>query len=554
MKIKSTDVLVIGGGCAGLSAALSGLKAGADVTLVDKGRFGYAGCSGNSSAWQPAVAVDPVDSPETHFKDSVVASGHLSNQRLLEVLVDESLERVKELEKYGIVFCRDEEGRFFLQQLSGHSVGRSLTPGSSWPLAQAVRRRGGEILEHTMVTKLFKKDDKVVGAFAVSKEGEFVLINAKATVLATGGAGQIYGPGSVKGITTNPVELTGDGYVLAFEAGAELIDMEFIQYLLANREPSCWRGVITISGAQKDYIFDSEGNYWLQDIPLKEMDRARLCKEVEQKINRGFDVYLDLEAFEEWKGVSPVWEHDIEILEKSGFGPDNPVEIEPTFHHFCGGVAIDEDAETSVNGLFAAGEASGGVHGGTRLGGNAFASCVVFGSRAGKNAADLAEEAEMSENIGSEKIEEERERILSPLNIESEFRPYEVRRDLQEGIVNGISVITDKEKIKFALDTIENMEDQLDGMSCSSDRRRHNRDWLEALETRNMAKISKIILKAKMLRKESRKSHLRSDYPERDDENWLKNIYVRREDGEIKLFEKELKTTEKGEELIENLL
>lgn len=460
MKIKrvEADVLVIGGGAAGMRAAIAASDAGAKVVLLDKGLVGRSGMSGTLPYWNIPAPVIPEDE-KRYFEDLMRNSCGLADPKLLKILVTEGKARVLELEEYGNIFIRDSLGDVSPAHAEGHSEARVFTPAYSWIMAMQLFKRGITVYDETFVTSLVKSGDRVVGATAINlKEAELLAVKAKATILATGGAGHIFGMDTRLWQSTNPVELTGDGYALAYNAGAELIDMEFSQIAL---EPQ-------YSG-RRGQTFTSTA------LALARALRSST-------------------TFQET----------------------------PSVHHILGGVVIDENGRTNVPGLYACGEVAGGLH---LKATDQFIGCLVFGKRAGEAAAKESSE----EDIPIEEIKKEADRVLSILNNSPKepLPPYVLRRKLMNTMWEKVGLVKNEESLMEALRVIEEVKGLLSRMHVRDKTKLFNKEWIEALEAYNMVIVAEMIVKASLLRKESRGVFRRTDYP-RTDDKYLGHIYIRK--------------------------
>jgi len=555
-----TDVLIIGGGAAASRAAIEATDLGAKVILVDKGIFGHSGCSGEHAGWDMAAGYPFArdDTPDIHFKDTLKAGGYLNNQKLVRTFVKEVGERMLELERYGALYERDESGRVVVTEGSGHSKLRFIAPVQLVTLKEELRRRPIRILEETIVTQLLTLKGIVVGAIAIDiKSGNLLVLRAKSTVLATGGGGQLYGWSTVAARSTNPVEKTGDGFAMAYRIGAELVDMENVQFLMGVMHPPQMVGMILSVADQRGYLLDGNGLAYAADIPRPEWNRARAIKEILSIVARGRGtphggVWLDTpRAFKEWQEKGYVW-HFLRLqvlvdqLNAVGFDATKEmIEISPTCHHSNGGVVINERCETSVVGLFACGEVVGGIHGANRLGSNALPATQVFGKRAGEQAAKRAFEINCLPEVDMIQVEAEKSRLLNLLQKDGDLRPHEVRHRLQRLAWDKLSPIRNKKDLNYALDEIMIIkEKELKRIYVAQKSGTYNREWVEAIETHNLVYLAEMIAQAALIREESRQSHQRSDYPETDNEKWLVNICINQVNGEMKILQRPIVATE----------
>jgi fumarate reductase (CoM/CoB) subunit A len=489
--------------------------------------------------------------------DTMVAGGHVNNQKLARTLANESGQRVLELERYGNIVARDEKGNVQPSRGSGHSVSRYVTPVLLFTLREEMKRLKVQIVDETIITKLVTSEDAVVGATGLEVvSGDFILFKAKSTILATGGAGQLFGWGTVAARTTNPVGVCGGGYSLAYDAGAELVDMEFVQFIFGMLYPPQLRGTIATVADHREYLLDKDKQAFAENVPIAKWNRARAIKEVIDIVAKGKGsphggVWLDApRAFEDWKAEGYVWHFlrmqvNVDTLLPFGYDPTSKMlEIYPTLHHIMGGVAIDEECKATVLGLFACGEAAGGVHGANRLGSNAYASTQVFGKRAGEYAAKRAKEMDSLPGTNHKQVELEKERISSLISKEGEMSPPKIRQELQDLMWSKLGPIKKGSDIGEVIEEIQKLnEEVLPKIHISSKSKVFNRELLEALELYQLMEVAEIIARASHFRTESRGSYQREDYPEKDDEQWLVNNFVKKEDGAMRVFSRPIVTT-----------
>lgn len=465
IKVKNveTDVLVVGGGAAGIRAALAARDLGAEVVLVDKGLIGRSGMSGTLPYWNIPAPVLPEDE-KSYFEDLMKASHGLADPQLLRILVSEARDRVLELEEYGNIFIRDSSGEVSPLHSDGHSQARVFTPAFSWIMAMQLFKQGVTVYDETFVTNLIKSNERVVGAIAIDlKGGELLLIESKATVLATGGAGHIFGMDTRPWQSTNPIELTGDGYALAYNAGADIIDMEFIQIVL---EPQ--------------YSGSVGQTYTSTALALARSLRSSI-------------------TFQET----------------------------PSVQHFLGGVVIDENGRTTVPGLYACGEVAGGLH---LKAVDQFIGCLVFGKRAGEAAA----REKMKGTMPEDEVKREVDRVVSILNNAPRggLPPYALRRKLTKSMWEEVGLRKNEESLRRALAVVEDVKGLLPTMVVRSKSKLFNKEWVEAIETYNMVIVSEMIVRASLLRKESRGVFIRTDYPTSNDK-YLGHFYIKRSGDEM---------------------
>lgn len=529
-----TDVLVIGSGGAGCRAAIEASKYNSSVLIVSKGLSFKSGCTTLAEGGYNAAfgAVDCEDSPEAHFEDTLKGGAYLNDPKLVRILVDESPERLIELETYGALFDRQESGEINQRPFGGQTFRRTCFQGDRtgheimMALKEEVIKREIETLDEIMITSLIMDEsgESVIGATGISlPDSKFTVFKAKSVVMACGGAGWIYP------VTSNTLQKTGDGYSLAYDAGADLLDMEQVQFHPTGMIfPQSRKGVlvteavrgeggklINVNGERFMKNYDPRGELATRDI----VSRAIYNEIREGRGTQMGGVYLDVSHLPD-----DVIEEKLEtmLLQFQDVGVDirkEPMEVAPTAHHFMGGIMIDEHGSTTVKNLFAAGEVTGGVHGANRLGGNALADTQVFGKRAGESAAENALESELRSN--DDFVEVEKERIKN-LFKGGDVYPFEIKKELEEVMWKNVAIIRNEEGLNVALKRINELKGMLKDMRVSTVLS-YNNDLLDALEVSKMLDIAELVTKSALLRRESRGAHYREDFPETND-NWKKSI------------------------------
>jgi succinate dehydrogenase / fumarate reductase flavoprotein subunit len=555
------DVLVIGAGGAGLRAAIEASAAGVRVGLVCKSLLGKAHTVMAEGGIAAALAnVDERDNWKVHFADTMRGGQYVNQWRMAELHAKEAPDRVRELEAWGAVFDRTKDGRILQRHFGGHKYPRLAHVGDRTGL-EMIRtlqdhgvHQGIDVhMEHTILS-LLKDGDRVVGAFGYERErGRFKVFRAKAVVLATGGIGRAYK------ITSNSWEYTGDGHALAYEAGAELIDMEFIQFHPTGMVwPPSVMGILVTEGVRgeggiltnkhgKRFMFefvpenyrhqtaDNEEEGWRycqghKDVrrppELLTRDHVSRCIVREIKEGRGSPhggVFLDISwikqkipnAAEHIKRKLPSMYHqfkqlaDIDITEQ-------PMEVGPTTHYIMGGVRVDPDTQMSrLPGLFAAGECAAGINGANRLGGNSLSDLLVFGKRAGEFAAIFARENQHGQ-INTGQIETAAREALAPFERGNGENPYSVQKDLQESMQNLVGIVRTEAEMREALEAIDNFKTRAEKAAVTGNRE-YNPGWHTAIDLKNLLTISEAITRAALERKESRGAQFRDDYPDKDE-------------------------------------
>jgi fumarate reductase (CoM/CoB) subunit A len=488
--------------------------------------------------------VDPEDSWEAHFKDTIVGGAWINNQRLVEILTKEAPERIFDLEEYGALFDRTPEGKIVQRPFGKQTYRRTCYASDRTghelmaTLVEEVRRRDINVMEEIFVTNLLKVDNTVVGAFGIEiKTGDFLVFRAKATVLAAGGTGRIYK------ITSNAAQDTGDGYAMGYRAGASLIDMEMFQFHPTGMVvPESARGRLVTEGVR------GEGGI------LTNIKNERFMKRYDPRLElAGRDVVARAIATEILEGRGTpnggvylsVAHLDARIIEERlktmlrqflDTGVDirkEPMEVAPTAHHLMGGLVIDENAATSLKGLWAAGEVTGGIHGGNRLGGNALADTQVFGKRAGENAAKHAKKVGKPP-INLAQVKKEVERARSFLERKEGIRPVQIRTKLAELMWDKVGIFRTGKELREAISEIERIKtEELPRLYVTGKGTRYNHEWIKALEVENMVLTAEMIARAALMREESRGAHYRRDFPKTDNKNWFVNIVIKQENGEM---------------------
>jgi succinate dehydrogenase / fumarate reductase, flavoprotein subunit len=572
------DVLVIGAGGAGLRAAIEVSAAGLNVGLVCKSLLGKAHTVMAEGGIAAALAnVDERDNWKVHFADTMRGGQYVNQWRMAELHAKEAPDRVRELEAWGAVFDRTKDGRILQRHFGGHKYPRLAHVGDRTGL-EMIRtlqdhgvHQGIDVhMEHTILS-LLKDGDRVVGAFGYERErGRFKIFRAKAVVLATGGIGRAYK------ITSNSWEYTGDGHALAYEAGAELIDMEFVQFhptgmvwppsvmgILVTEGVRGEGGILTnnqgrrfmfdeIPEAYRAHTADNEEEGWRYCQGAKDArrppelltrDHVSRCIVREIKEGRGSPhsgVFLDIswikqkipDAAEHIKRKLPSMYHqfkqlaDIDITEQ-------PMEVGPTTHYIMGGVRVDPDTQMSrVPGLFAAGECAAGINGANRLGGNSLSDLLVFGKRAGEFVAKFAGENQHG-TISSEQIDNVAVEALTPFERSDGENPYAIQRDLQETMQDLVGIVRNEAEMREAVKKIGSFKTRAEKAAVTGNRE-YNPGWHTALDLKNLLTVSEAITRAALERKESRGAQFREDYSEKEQRFSKVNTIISREpDGSM---------------------
>ncbi|MDQ6698798.1 MAG: fumarate reductase/succinate dehydrogenase flavoprotein subunit [Acidobacteriota bacterium] len=574
------DVLVIGAGGAGLRAAIEASAAGVTVGLVSKSLLGKAHTVMAEGGVAAAMGnVDDRDNWRVHFADTMRGGQYLNRPRMAELHAREAPDRVRELEAWGAVFDRTKDGKILQRNFGGHKYPRLAHVGDRTGL-EMIRtlqdhgvHKGIDVhMECTIVT-LLKDGDRVTGAFAYDRErGRFKLFRAKAVVLATGGIGRAYR------ITSNSWEYTGDGHALAYEAGAALMDMEFVQFHPTGMVwPPSVRGLLVTEGVRGEggILKNKEGRrFMFDDIPanyksstaeseeegwkytqgdknarrppeLLTRDHVARCIVREVKEGRGSPhggVFLDIawikekipHAAEHIKKKLPSMYHQFKQLADIDI-TQVPMEIGPTTHYMMGGVRVDSDTQMSdLPGLFAAGECAAGLHGANRLGGNSLSDLLVFGKRAGEYAAKFAKE-NAAGGVDEGEVDRVAKKTLEPFEHSGTEGPYQVEHDLQDMMQDLVGIVRREDEMRRALDGIQALWKRAEKVSVPGNRE-YNPGWHTALDLSNLLTVSEAVTRAALERKESRGAHFRDDFPAKDETYGQFNIVLRKsKDGAMEI-------------------
>jgi succinate dehydrogenase/fumarate reductase flavoprotein subunit len=524
-----TDILIIGSGGSGLRAAIAATEAGARVLVVAKERLQDA-----HTGWAMGginVAMKAPATPQIHFEDTIQGGWFINNYRLARIFAEEMPERIADMERYGVKFDRLPDGSYFtwasgkqsapLNLCAGDYTGREMMQG----LLAEVYRLNVSFLEDHYVTRLLKQDDRVVGAFLIaSKTNTYKLVQAKATIVATGGGGHMYK------INTNAPSNTGEGYAWALDVGAELVDMELIQFHPTGMAfPAGKRGTLVTEKVRGNggILKNKFGERFMKRYQPQRLElagRDEVTRAIYQEIaeGRGTEngaVYLDVTHWEEGKAERLVPDVFAAHMEIGVDIREQMMEITPSMHHMMGGFAINEWGQTNVAGLYAVGEVTTSVHGANRLGGNSLAEGQVFGRRAGMHSAEYIKTVQ-SRHIDQLAIDTETQRIKSLLTRETGVKAADVLSRIKAVMWNNVGIIRDEEKLTAAYQEIKRLQEEAQLLVAE------DKSQLQVcLEIQDMLKTAEIIVLAALERKESRGAHYRSDHPTMDT-GWEKNIRI----------------------------
>ena len=538
-----TDVLIIGAGGAGMRAAISAFDSGASVTILSKSLLGKAHTVMAEGGIAAALAnVDSKDSWEVHFADTIEEGVYISNYRMAELLAKEAPERVRELEEYGALFDRTPEGTIMQRAFGAHTYRRLCHVGDRTgleiirTLEDQILHRDIKFFDEMYVTKLIKDGERVVGAVGLKlNTGQFYVFKSKAVIISTGGCGKIYK------VTSNSWESTGDGLGLAYEAGAELMDMEMIQFHPTGMVyPPGVKGLLVTEGVRGEggILLNSNGERFMQRYSPKKMeldarDIVARANYAEITAGRGTPhggVYLDITH----KGPDFIKKKlpsmYKQFLDFAGVDiTKEKMEVAPTVHYQMGGIRVDpETAATNVPGLFASGEVASGLHGANRLGGNSLADILVFGKRSGDGASAYAKKVTHG-RIDESTVLQEIARVESFTGRDG-LNPYEIADKLAENMSDNVGIIRDEETLMKALKTILELRERSAGVAVRGGLK-YNKGLLQALELNSMLTAAEAIVRGAIERKESRGAHARRDYPKKDPRMRRNIIYTKGEKG-----------------------
>lgn len=524
------DVLVVGGGAAGLKAAIEAKKRALDVVLLSESPVGFrnntaisGGVFAASGIWKGAG-----DSPEVYLRDTITAGCLINDRRLVNIMTREATQQVYDLMQFGVNFEK-QDGDLKIQHSPGHTyprhvVGVKAGISLTRPMREYAASIGVQFEEGVLVTKLLKVRDMVAGVLGINDNEQVLVFKAKSIILATGGAGELYLR------SDNALGTTGDGYALAYEVGASLRDMDFVQFyptalgeyarkiydygLLINQ------GVIIRNSLGEDIL----EKYSIKELKLMTRDILSRAMMIEIAENRGIGDNLALD----FTGIP---EEELKIVHQfthSRYYPEK-VLVAPTAHFFMGGVEINENCETEFDGLYAAGEVCGGTHGANRIEGNALTETLVFGTIAGDRAATRASKMKQIPAPDSQ-VAAEMERLRDLVSHQGRENLNEVQQSLKRTMWHKVGVIRNEKSLADAQREILALREQLQAVSPTD-----YRQLSQAIKLGNMLTVSEMVCKVALARTESRGAHYRTDYPEQNDAQWLKTIEVCCHNGEMTL-------------------
>jgi len=535
------DVLVIGAGGAGLRAAIEALAQGVSVGVVSKSLLGKAHTVMAEGGIAAAMAnVDSADGWQPHFKDTMRGGKFLNNWRMAQLHAQEAPDRVRELEQWGAIFDRTQDGNILPRAFGGHTYKRLCHVGDRTGL-EMIRtlqdrgvQQGFDVYMECTIVRLLTDGGRVAGAIGYWREqGRFVIFKAKSVVMATGGIGKAWP------ITSNSWEYTGDGMALAYDAGAELMDLEFVQFHPTGMVwPPGVQGILVTEAVRGEggILRNNKGERFMEKYDPKRMElstRDVVARSIytEVKEGRGSEhggAFLDIshKPAEYVKKKLPSMYHQFKELADVDI-TKGPMEVGPTCHYVMGGIRVDaETAQSTLPGLFAAGEAAAGLHGANRRGGNSLSDLLVFGRRAGVAAAKHAKEV-ASPNIDAAQIGAAEKYALAPFQRQGGENPYAIHRDLQKTMQSLVGIFRVREDMERALGELEQFNQRWAKCSVEGSRM-FNPGWHLALDMRSMLTISEAVTRSALVREESRGAHSRIDFPKLSEEWGTKNNIVSR--------------------------
>ena len=544
------DVLIIGAGGAGLRAAIEALAQGVRVGVVCKSLLGKAHTVMAEGGIAAAMAnVDQSDDWRTHFRDTMRGGKFLNNWRMAQLHAQEAPERVRELEQWGALFDRTENGDILQRAFGGHTFKRLCHVGdrTGLEMIRTLQDRGVhlgiDVYMECTITRLLKDGDRIAGAFGYWREqGRFVVFKAKSVIICTGGIGKAWK------ITSNSWEYTGDGMALAYDAGADLMDMEFVQFHPTGMVwPPGVQGILVTEAVRGEggVLRNKDGERFMERYDPKKLElstRDVVARSIYTEVREGRGTehggaFLDIshKPAEYVKRKLPSMYHqflelaDVDITK-------GPMEVGPTCHYMMGGIRVDaETAQTSIPGLFAAGEAAVGLHGANRLGGNSLSDLLVFGRRAGLAAAEHAKRSEMPA-IDSSQIEEAAQQMLAPFERPDGDSPYAIHDDLQGVMQSLVGIFRDEEDLRQALSKLDELRARAARVRVEGSRL-FNPGWHLAWDLHSMLTVAEAVTRSALKRRESRGAHSRIDYPGLDDAWGKKHNVVVKKAGAMTLVE-----------------
>jgi len=549
-ETHENDVLIIGAGGAGLRAAVEALAQGASVGVVCKSLLGKAHTVMAEGGIAAAMCnVDQADSWRAHFKDTMRGGKFLNNWRMAQLHAQESPDRIRELEQWGALFDRTDDGNILQRAFGGHTYKRLCHVGDRTGL-EMIRtlqdrgvQQGIDVYMECTITRLLKDGDKIAGAFGYWREqGRFVLFKAKSIVIATGGIGKAWK------VTSNSWECTGDGMALAYEAGAELLDMEFVQFHPTGMVwPPGVQGLLVTEAVRGEggILRNKNGERFMEKYDPKRMElstRDVVARSIYTEVKEGRGsphggAFLDIshKPAEYVKRKLPSMYHQFKDLADVDI-TKVPMEVGPTCHYVMGGIRVDaETGASTISGLFAAGEAAGGLHGANRLGGNSLSDLLVFGRRAGLAAAEHAKKS-AAPNLDNAQIEAAEKQLLAPFERTTGENPYTIHMELQEMLQSLVGIFRTAEDLSRALGELEKFKARAALMRVEGSRL-FNPGWHLSRDLQCMLIVAQAVATSALARQESRGAHSRIDFPKTEDAWGKKNHVIAKKGDAMTLAE-----------------
>ena len=565
---KKYDVLVIGAGAAGMRAAIAASDEGASVCLVSKSLLGKAHTVMAEGGAAAALGnADERDNWKVHFRDTIKGGKHLNNWKMAKIHAEQAPERILELERWGAVFDRTKDGKINQRNFGGHRYPRLAHVGDRTGLEiirtvqdKVIHQDNIDIFMECTVATIITEDNQAVGALAYYRNnGEIIAIHAKAIVVATGGIGKAYR------VTSNSWEYTGDGHSLAYLAGADLQDMEFIQFHPTGMVwPPSVKGTLVTEGVRGEggvllnnkgerFMFnyipeafaaetakdEKEANDWLKGVegamrPPELLTRDVVAKAIMKEVKEGRGsphggAFLDIANRQDADYIKkklPSMYHQFKELGDLDI-TEEPMEVGPTTHYMMGGITVDaETGATSLKGMYAAGEAAAGLHGANRLGGNSLSDLLVFGNISGRAAANFALNTEEI-SISKSKLKKAANEITDCFSDTKTENPYHLHRELQDIMEMHAGIVREEESLNEGIEKLKDLGKRVENAKATGDRS-YNPSWHLCLDMKNMIITSLAVAEAAKERRESRGGHTRLDYPEYDKELGTLNIIIRK--------------------------
>jgi succinate dehydrogenase / fumarate reductase flavoprotein subunit len=558
------DVIVIGAGGAGMRAAIEAAAHGARTALVCRSLLGKAHTVMAEGGIAAALGnVDDRDNWRTHFQDTLFGGKYLNNWRMAELHAKEAPDRVRELEEWGGVFDRTPDGRMSQRAFGGHTYRRLVHIGdrTGLELIRTLQDRGVhqgiDVFMECTITRLLKDGDRVCGAFGFRQaSGGFLVFKAKAVVLATGGIGRCYR------ITSNSQDYTGDGHALGYEAGAELVDMEFVQFHPTGMVwPPGVVGLLVTEAVRGEggILRNRDGERFMERYDAKRMElstRDVVARAIYTEVQEGRGsprggVFLDvshLPAAAVKRKLPSMYDQFRELA-----GVDitrEPMEIGPTCHYTMGGLKVDAfSGITRVPGLFAVGECSGGMHGANRLGGNSLSDLVVFGKRTGEGAAQFAETAP-APSVDDRQVAAAAREMLGYLEGPGDENPYELHDELRDAMQDLVGIYREREGLAQAVERVDKLAHRAVNVRIATAGRAYNPGWHHCRDLQNLLVCAQAVTRAALMREESRGAHTRLDFPGYDDFWGEHNLVAAKRDGEMHVEPRPVVKVAELEELV----